>query len=242
MKKDAYYFPHFCNARHDRKILRLRKELGIEGYGIFFMLLEILRDQIDFKYPIQDIDLLAEEFGTSEQKIRVVIYNYHLFEVDEVENFFSPKLMLYLQPYLNIKEQRRLAGIKSGEARRRKLMNGSSTEVERELNENEQSKVKESKVKESSSQPPPPEKVFQDNIGMLTPIIFESISHWIDDGIEPELISLYIETAVKRGKRNWAYIEKMIRGNYEDGIKTVEQYNSLQKEKNIVITPRYKEE
>lgn len=152
--KDAYYFPHFCNARHDRKIMRLRKELGVEGYGIFFMLLEVLRDQIDFKYPITDIDLLAEEFGCSEQKVKVVICNYQLFEVDPTEQFFSPKLLLYLQPYLNMKEQRRLAGLKSGEVRKLKSeneqpLNNRSTTVEQPLNENEQSKVKEKKVNES---------------------------------------------------------------------------------------------
>lgn len=155
MKKDAYYFPHFCNARHDRKIMRLRKELGVEGYGIFFMLLEVLREQIDFKYPMQDIDLLAEEFGCSEQKIKVVICNYQLFQLDESEQFFSPKLMLYLEPYLNMKEQRRLAGIRSGEIRRLKSaeneqpLNNRSASVEQPLNENEQSKRKKSKVKES---------------------------------------------------------------------------------------------
>lgn len=146
MKKDAFYFPHFCNARHDRKISRLRKELGIEGYGIFFMLLEILRDQIDFKYPLDDLDLLADEFGTSEQKIRVVICNYKLFEIDDEFRFFSPKLLLYLQPYFNMKEQRKAAGIASGKARSQKQLNDRSTDVERELNENEQSKVNKSKV------------------------------------------------------------------------------------------------
>jgi hypothetical protein len=52
MEKEAYYFPHFCNARHDRKIRRLRKELGVEGYGIYFMLLETLREQQDLMYPL----------------------------------------------------------------------------------------------------------------------------------------------------------------------------------------------
>ena len=90
MKKDAYYFPHFSNARQDRKVRRLRKELGIEGYGIYFMLLEVLRDQMDFKYPICDIDLLADEFGTSEAKIKAVITTYGLFEFDNTdETFFS---------------------------------------------------------------------------------------------------------------------------------------------------------
>lgn len=156
MEKDAYYFPHYCNARHDRKIKRIIKELGVEGYGIFFMLLEVLREQTDFRYPVSDIDLLADEFGTSEQKVRVVITNYKLFDIDESEMFFSPKLIFYLQPYLNMKEQRRLAGIKSGEKRRLKSsnnpeqpLNDRSTPDEQPLNENEQSKLEESKVKES---------------------------------------------------------------------------------------------
>lgn len=100
MKKDAYYFPHFSNARHDRKLKRVIKDLGIEGYGIYFMVLEVLRDQQDFKYPLQDIDLLADEFGTSESKLSVVINNYDLFQVDTENNFFSMKQILYMQPYL----------------------------------------------------------------------------------------------------------------------------------------------
>lgn len=99
MKKDAYYFPHFCNARHDRKLKRVIKDLGIEGYGIYFMLLEVLREQPDFKYPIEDIDLLADEFGTSESKVSVVIHNYELFTF-EGTRFFSIKQVQYLQPYL----------------------------------------------------------------------------------------------------------------------------------------------
>lgn len=138
MEKEAFYFPHFCNARHDRKIRRLRKELGVEGYGIYFMLLEILREQQDLMYPMEDMDLLAEEFGVSEAKVRVVICNYQLFEVDEAEKFFSPKMLVYLEPYFRMKEQRKIAGQKSAEKR---MLNDRSTTVQ-------QSKVKESKVNE----------------------------------------------------------------------------------------------
>lgn len=109
MKKDAYYFPHYCNARHDRKIRRIRKELGVEGYGIFFMLLEVLREQTDFRYPVDDLDLLADEFGTSEQKISVVVSNYGLFTVDEKNKFFSPKLVFYLEPYFKRVERAKKA-------------------------------------------------------------------------------------------------------------------------------------
>lgn len=138
MEKEGFYFPHFSNARHDRKIRRLRLELGIEGYGIYFMLLETLRDQHDLKYPMEDMDLLADEFGTSEQKVRVVVCNYGLFDIDSEEKFFSPRLLIYLEPYFRSKQQRIEAGKAS--ALKRKL-NATTTAVE-------QSKVKESKVKE----------------------------------------------------------------------------------------------
>ena len=112
MNKDAYYFPHFSNARSDRKIKRLRKELGLEGYGIYFMLLETLREQPEYCFPMEDIDLLADEFNTSEQKVRTVISNYQLFEIEEDEKFFSPKMIMYLEPYLKGKERRKIGGIK----------------------------------------------------------------------------------------------------------------------------------
>ena len=111
MDKDAYYFPHFCNARQDRKIKRLRKVLGLEGYGIYFMLLEVLREQPDFKFPLQDIDLLADEFQTSKEKIESVVINFDLFATDE-ENFFSIKFIEYLTPYLKSKQNKKIGGIK----------------------------------------------------------------------------------------------------------------------------------
>jgi len=109
MKKDAYYFPHYSNARNDRKVKRLRKELGMEGYGIYFAILEVLRDQTEFKYPIDDIDLLADDMNASEQKVSAVVGNYQLFEIDEDRNLFSPKFNFFLQPYLEKTERARQA-------------------------------------------------------------------------------------------------------------------------------------
>jgi len=172
MQKDAFYFPHFSNSRKDRKLKRVIKELGVEGYGIYFMLLEILREETGFKFPMEDVDLLADEFGTSEQKVRTVICNYKLFQIDEDENFFSMKFIEYLNPYLEGKHKKRIAGIKGnlikyGYATKDQLKNLTDSEII-ELNNTKdenlrlpshceshsdrstsQSKVKESKVKES---------------------------------------------------------------------------------------------
>jgi hypothetical protein len=144
MKKDAYYFPHFSNARHDRKLKRVIKDLGIEGYGIYFMILEVLRDQQDFKYPMVDLDLLADEFGTSESKVLVVVNNYDLFTIDSDEKFFSPKMLTYLEPYFRMREQRKLAGKASADKR---LSIDRSTTVQQ--SKGKESKEKEIKVKET---------------------------------------------------------------------------------------------
>lgn len=148
MKKDAYYFPHFSNARHDRKIKRITKELGVEGYGIYFMILEVLREQTDLKYPVQDIDLLADEFRTSEQKVRIVITNYDLFTIDEDEMFFSPKQNEYLQPYFKSSERARDAANKRWEKQKQlpEKCDGNANAMQMQSDGNA-SKVKKSKVK-----------------------------------------------------------------------------------------------
>lgn len=51
MKKDAYYFSHDSNARHDPKLSALRAKYGWFGYGVYWAIIEVLRDQRDYKYP-----------------------------------------------------------------------------------------------------------------------------------------------------------------------------------------------
>lgn len=152
MKKDAYYFPHFCNARNDSKIIKLRRVLGIEGYGIYFMLLEILREQTDFKYPLAGIEDLSYEWHTSKEKIATVINDFGLFEIVD-NDFFSAKLMFYLQPYIEKSERARLAAKKRWDtvnakayAKALQMHNISDANV---LPEQCKSECKESKVKKS---------------------------------------------------------------------------------------------
>jgi len=150
MKKDAFYFPHFSNASKDNKIRRLEKELGLEGYAIYFKLLEVLRETTGYKYPMDDIDLLADDFGTSEPKVRVVICNYGLFNVDEENNFFSIKQIYYLQPYIEKTQRARVAAQKrwdrvEGDANAMQM----HSKCNADAMQIKESKVKKSKVKES---------------------------------------------------------------------------------------------
>ena len=121
MSKDVGYFPHYINARNDRKIRKARLQLGIESYAIYFMTLEVLREQKDYRYPLEDMDILADDFGTTIKKIEVVVMSYGLFEVDVEQQFFSPSQVKSLQPYLDKLEHYQLMGKKSAMMRKKKM-------------------------------------------------------------------------------------------------------------------------
>jgi hypothetical protein len=142
MKKDAYYFSHFSNARNDSKIIKLRRIFGIEGYGIYFMLLEVLREQTDFKLPLASVEDLSYEWHTSKEKVLSVVNDFELFEIID-NKFFSPKLIFYLQPYLEKSERAREAAlIRWNNAK----ADANALQMQNKCNA---SKVKESKVKET---------------------------------------------------------------------------------------------
>jgi hypothetical protein len=142
MKKDAYYFPHFSNARNDSKLVKLRRVMGIEGYGMYFLILEVLREQTDFKLPISNLEDLAYEWHTSREKLVAVVTNFDLFTILE-DKFVSIKLISYLQPYLEKSERARLA------ANKRWSNANAYANALPEHSKSNASKVKESKGKES---------------------------------------------------------------------------------------------
>ena len=239
MKKDAFYFPHFANARHDRKLKRVQKELGLEGYAIYFQLLEVLREQLDFKYPFKDVDLLADEMGTSEPKIKAVICNYDLFTIDEDSNFFSIKQLYYLQPYIEKTQRARIAAKKrwdnvNDDANAMQM----HSKCNADAMQGKESKVKETKVKERKvvnatlfvdSEVNTIEKFEQSFIGTQYEVAnfnyyFEVIKNWSDSKGEKK--KDWIATA-----KNWMARDitegKFIDKNYNPNAKRINQNQQL---------------
>lgn len=145
MANNAYYFSHDSNAKDDPKCMLLIDQLGLEGYGIFWILIEVLRDQPEYKYPISLIPILARRYNTTAEKMSTVIKNYGLFNFDEQNNFFSLSLNKRMNKIQNSIEQRRMAGLASAEKRKYQLI---GTTVERPLNECSTKKRKEKKGNE----------------------------------------------------------------------------------------------
>ena len=127
MQKQSYYFSHDSNARNDVKVIKLRRQLGLEGYGLYWCLIEMLRDAPENKLPINSIDDIAFSLNISKEKIETVINNYELFTVDEL-NFFSQRLIRSMEQYKEIRSKLSEGG-KKGMIQRYKKDKPSKPEV-----------------------------------------------------------------------------------------------------------------
>ena len=91
MRKEAYYFPHDSNAQDDPKCMILIDQLGMEGYGIFWAIIEKLRNESDYKLPLSVCGSFAKRWGTSKEKVEAVVKTYGLFCIED-DKFFSIRL------------------------------------------------------------------------------------------------------------------------------------------------------
>lgn len=122
MNRENIYFSHDANAMSDPKCMLLVDQLGMEGYGMFWGLVEMLRQQPGYKLPLILLPAIADRFKVSESKIRTVVSAYGLFVVENEEFFFSRSLCDRMELMQERRARRQLAGIKSGEARRAKAI------------------------------------------------------------------------------------------------------------------------
>jgi hypothetical protein len=92
---NSFYFTHDYNAANDSKMLFLRQQLGMEGYGIFWFIVEQLAQSGGF-LPIKITPVLAMQMQVTEAKVRSVISDYELFDIVD-EQFYSDRLNKHLQ-------------------------------------------------------------------------------------------------------------------------------------------------
>ena len=111
------YFSHDSNARNSDKLIKVRMDLGAEGYGIFFMLIERLREEEGYKsttnYKILEFDLKADS-----EKIKQVVENYDLFKITEDGKYFYSDSFNDRMEMMDVRaQQRKSKAKKAAEAR-----------------------------------------------------------------------------------------------------------------------------
>ena len=137
MKKT--YFNHDSIARNDYRIIKMRSKLGMESYGIFWAVLEMLFTE-ENKLCIDDYDSLAFGLQCDAKILKQVIEDFDLFVVED-GCFYSRRLNNHIEDINN----------KSNKAKESINKRWNNTNVIRTYNDSNTSKVNKSKVNKSKS-------------------------------------------------------------------------------------------
>lgn len=140
MAKETFYFSHDSNALTDTKILNMRADYGLEGYGLYWAIIEMMRNEEDYKLSLDKNTYRAIKTLTNteidiEKYIRDCLDDYELFK-EENGKFYSSSLLKRMQK----KDE------KSAIAREKayKRWNSNATAIQKQCNINA-NKVKENK-------------------------------------------------------------------------------------------------
>lgn len=108
-----------------------------------------------------------------------------------------------------------------------------NTEIEKEKEKEKEIDVEKEKttIKENSI------NFYENNFGLITPVIVDKINTYLDDGIEDELIITAMKKAVENNARKWSYVQTILNDCVNNNIKTLHDFEIQQKEfKNKKIT------
>ena len=97
MKKT--YFTHQSNSFTDIKIIKMRSKLGIQSYGIFWALLELLFNE-ENKLCIDDYSVLAFTLQCDPDILKQVIEDFDLFVIED-NCFYSKRLNIHIEEINN---------------------------------------------------------------------------------------------------------------------------------------------
>ena len=141
MKKT--YLQHQSNSFTDIKIIKMRSKLGIESYGIFWALLELLFNE-ENKLCVDDYSVLAFSLQCDADKLKSVIEDFDLFVIED-GCFYSKRLNNHIDT-INSKS------IKAKESASKRWNNANAMQTHSDSNASrvEYSKEEKSKVKKNN--------------------------------------------------------------------------------------------
>ena len=190
MSKDTFYFSHDYNSRNDEKIKKLIRKHGMQGYGIFWAIVEELYNNANALHL--DYDGIAFDLRTESDIIKSVLHDFDLF-VFNGDNFGS----LSVQNRINNRQDKSQKARDSAYSRWNKnKIDANAVQTQSDSNAIKERKGKEIKGKESKES---------------KPSIDEFLSFCKDDMIKNGMnFSLY-EYSLKSKFSSW------VENNWKDG-------------------------
>ncbi|EOE6413483.1 DnaD domain protein [Enterococcus hirae] len=230
------YFPHDSNSRNSDKLLPVRMKFGAEGYGIYFMILERLRDEKNYM-SVKDYNMLAFDLRVDAGKVKSIVEDFGLFAFTENgECFYSEGFNKRMEIKDEKSKKRSEAGKKGAEKRWQKNSNAIAKLL---ANDSKESKGNESKVKKSKKDgSSTTDKDLTSRSSAVSywlnqvnpteaPTILESIDFWVKDfNGQEDIVVTAIDEMLKNGAKSFKYLEKILKTWEENGLDSVEKVHN----------------
>ena len=107
--KETFYFAHDYNARNDPKLQNVLFDLGVEGIGVFWCIIEQLYEQ-GGKLPLHYCKSIAFALHVDFKCVERLVNDYGLFKNDG-ENMWSESVLNRLNRRTEVSEKRKLAAL-----------------------------------------------------------------------------------------------------------------------------------
>jgi len=217
--KETYYFQHDYNATQDPKLMTLLARCGLEGIGMYWIMIELLHQQNNSKISKETykdyVDFYGRVDGENEHllnKIKQVLIDVGLF-VEEDGFIFSNRVLENKKQRKEISEKRSFAGKRSAEVRQN-LTNDeqvlNSCETKTNIRKEKKGKeIKENSIKREQQVATPSQdtKLFFTDLTKQE----EVLNHLKEKGIEEQLarreiakfISYWTEPNKSGNKQRW---------------------------------------
>lgn len=254
MKDGVDYFPLDVNV--DKKFRLVEAKFGIVGFGVIVKLFQLIYAENGYYCEWDEDTALIMAAENSCQKYPLSIDDVQDIISEAISRGIFDKGMYdkygiltskgIQRRYLEMTKRRSRVDVEQRyllicipEKTVNAYINGVNVNTNsKNADNNSQSKVKESKVNKSkvkkTIEAPPvavPQNIidtFQNNIAPLTPIVMQAIADWLGD-VDAGMIEWAIREAAEHNKRNWKYIEGILRNHFNAGRTTLSQVQDAQR-------------
>lgn len=193
--KDTFYFSHDYNVRSDDKIKRLIRKHGMEGYGVYWAIIEDLYNNTNVLRL--DYDGIAYDLRVYNTVVESIINDFDLFEISG--DIFGS---ISIQKRLDMREEKSKKARESVAKRWAKDTNVLRPEYER--NTKKEIKEKESKVNIDSSKLL---GVFNSILGKKTRVVTDKANKQIKARLKEGYTKEDIVQALKNAAKDQHHID-----------------------------------
>lgn len=246
MNNGINYFP--LNVHLDDKFELIEAEFGLKGFAIVVKLFQKIYGQQGYYCEwTEDVALLfGKNVGLGGDAVSEIvraaikrgIFDSELYDKYQIltsrgiqERYFEAvsrrKEVEVRKEYLLIKVDQIYKNVR--------ILNENVNISSKNVNISEQKKVEESKVKEKKVEerelprlPVRIVKLYENNIAPLTPITLQGLDDWLNTMSE-DVVEYAISEAVKNNKRNYKYIEAILRNHFNAGRTTLAEVQSAKR-------------